>query len=125
MQQALAHACKDQELAIVAAFKTVYFMAKKNLPNDHFSDLKHFLVIQGSTAIVSLSFQCQSGGRQFTYEHSESVRSFQESIAAVVDEDLDSDLLRTEFYSILIDESTDIATDHNLMHYIHALHIGW
>ena len=112
MQQALAHAYKDQELAIVAALKTVYFMAKKILPNDHFSDLKHFLVIQGNTAIGNLSFQCQSGGWQFTYEHSESVRSFQESIAALVDADLDNDLLRAEFYSVLIG---DIGTDHNLV----------
>ena len=44
MQQALTHVYKDQELAVVAALKTVYFMAKKNL---HFSDLKHFLVLQG------------------------------------------------------------------------------
>ena len=29
---------KDQELAVVAALRTVYFMAKKNLPNDNFSD---------------------------------------------------------------------------------------
>jgi hypothetical protein len=46
MQQALVHAYKDQELAIIAALKTVYYMAKKNLPNEHFSDLKQFLVIQ-------------------------------------------------------------------------------
>ena len=73
MQQALTHVYKDQELAIVAALKTVYFMAKKNQPNEHFSDLKHFLVLQGSTDIANLSFQCGRGGRQFTYEHRESV----------------------------------------------------
>ena len=65
MKQALTHVYKDQELA-VAALKTVYFMAKKNLPNDHFSDLKHFLVLQGSTDIANLSFQCGRGGQQFT-----------------------------------------------------------
>ena len=47
MQQALAHTYKDQELAIIAALKTVYFMATKNLPNDHFSDLKHFFSSPG------------------------------------------------------------------------------
>ena len=56
MQQALVHAYKDQELAIIAALKTVYFMVKKNSPSEHFSDLKHFLVIQGCTAISNLSF---------------------------------------------------------------------
>jgi hypothetical protein len=118
MQQALAHTYRDQELAVIAALKTVYFMAKKNLPNDHFSDLKQFLLVQGSTDIGALSFQCGRGGRQFTYEHSESVRGFQEAIAAVVDQDLDKDLSCSEFYSLLIDESTDIATDHNLVMYM-------
>ena len=50
-------------------------------------------------------------------KHSESVRSFQESIAAIVDEDLDKCLSDAEFYSLLIDESTGIATAHILMMY--------
>ena len=118
MQQALAHSYRDQELAVISALKTVYFMAKKNLPNDHFSDLKQFLVIQGSADIGRLSFQCGRGGRQFTYEHSESVRAFQEAIASVVDQDLDKDLSQSKLYSLTIDESTDIATDHNLIMYM-------
>lgn len=95
------------------------------LPNEHFSDLKQFLVIQGCTAIGNLSFQCHSGGRQFAYKHIESVRSFQESIAAVIDENLDNDLLRSEFYSVLIDESTDIGTDHNLVVNMRYVYTGW
>ena len=94
-------------------------MAKKHLPNDHFSNLKQFSLVQGSTDIGALSFQCGRGGRQFTYEHSKSVRGFQEAIAAVVDKDLDDDLSHSNFYSLLIDESTDTATDHNLGMYMH------
>ena len=56
MQQALANVYRDQEFAIISALKTVYFMPKKNLPNDHFSDLKHFLVVQDYAAIGNLSF---------------------------------------------------------------------
>ena len=74
MEHALAHAYKGHELAVVAALKTVYYMAKKNLPNYHFSDMKQFLVIQGCKEIDNLSFQCSSGGRQYTYEHSENVK---------------------------------------------------
>lgn len=44
MQLTLAYSYRDQEKAVIAALKTVYFMAKKNLPNDHFSDLKQFLL---------------------------------------------------------------------------------
>ena len=62
MQQALAHTYRDQELAVIAALKTVYFMSKKNLPNNHFSDLKQFLLVQGLTDIGGLSFQCGCRG---------------------------------------------------------------
>ena len=117
MQRALAHSYRDQELAIISALKTVYFMAK-NLPNEHFSDLKQVLLVQGSTDIGALSFQCGRAGRQFTYEHSESVRGFQEANTGVVDEDLDRDLSQSQCYSLIIDESTDIATNHNLVMYM-------
>ena len=93
MQRALAHSYSDQELAIIAALKTVYFMAKKNLT------ILRFLVVQGSTDIGGLNFLCGREGRQFTYEHSESVRGFQEAIAAVVYEGLDKDLLTTVMLS--------------------------
>ena len=118
MQQAFANVYRDQELSIISALKAVYFMAKKNLPNDHFSDLKHFLVVQGCAAIGNLSFQSGSGGQQITYKHSESVQILQEAIALVVDEDLDNDSLQAEFYSIMIDESTDISADHNVVIYL-------
>ena len=68
--------------------------------------------------MVSVFSVVVGGGGQFTYEHSESVRGFQEAIAAVVDQDLDKDLSCSDFYSLLIDESTDIATDHNLVMYM-------
>lgn len=116
MQLTLAYSYRDQEKAVIAALKMMYFMAK-NLPNDHFSNLKQLLLAQQSSDIGALSFHCGRGGRQFTYEHSESVRGFQEAIATVVDEDLDRDLSHSNFYSLLIDESTDIATDHNLVVY--------
>ena len=48
MQRAIATANRSQEQAVVAALRTVYFMAKKNLANDVFGDMKQFLVIQVS-----------------------------------------------------------------------------
>ena len=42
MQRAVATAYSQQEKAVLAVFCTVYFMAKKNLANNFFSDLKLF-----------------------------------------------------------------------------------
>ena len=51
MQHAIAHVNRSQEKAVVAALKTVYFMAKKNLANDIFGDMKQFLILQVSTKL--------------------------------------------------------------------------
>ena len=40
MQQSIANVKHSQEKAVVAALKTVYFMAKQNLANDIFGDMK-------------------------------------------------------------------------------------
>ena len=48
MQRAIVHVNRSQEEArpFIAALKTVYFMAKKNLANDIFGDIKKFLILQ-------------------------------------------------------------------------------
>ena len=45
-------------------------------------------------------------------------------MATVVDEELSEQLQAAPFYSILIDESTDIATDHTLIMYVRYVHGG-
>ena len=46
MERAVANAHRSKEQAVIAALKIVYFMAKKNLASDIFSDLKEFLTVQ-------------------------------------------------------------------------------
>ena len=46
MQRAVATVYSQQEQAVLAGLRTVYFMAKKNLANDLFSDFKLFQVLQ-------------------------------------------------------------------------------
>ena len=46
MQRAVVTVDSLQEQAVLAGLSTVYFMAKKNLANDLFSDLKLFQVLQ-------------------------------------------------------------------------------
>ena len=45
-ERAVAMANQSQQQAVIVALKTVYFMSKKNLSNDIFPDLKHFLFLQ-------------------------------------------------------------------------------
>ena len=46
MQVAVATAHKTQKTSVIAGLQLVYFMAKKNLPSDSFSDLEHLLILQ-------------------------------------------------------------------------------
>ena len=46
MQVAVATAHRSHEKSVIAALQLVYFMAKKNLPSDSFSDLKQLLILQ-------------------------------------------------------------------------------
>ena len=48
----------------------------------------------------------------------------QAAVAAVVEEELLQELNSAPFYSILIDESTDMSTDHTLIMYIRYVHDG-
>ena len=60
MQLTLAYSYRDQEKAVIAALKTVYFMAK-NLPNDHFSDIKQFCWYRGLVILVPSVFSVAVG----------------------------------------------------------------
>ena len=51
MQRAVASVYHHQELAVCAALRAIYFMAKKNLPNHMLSDLKQFQVLQVSSML--------------------------------------------------------------------------
>ena len=51
MQRAVATTYRQKELAVCVALRTIYFMAKKHLPNDIFSDLKQLQVLQVSSML--------------------------------------------------------------------------
>ena len=46
MQVAVATAHKWQERSVITVLELAYFMAKKNLPSESFSDLKHLPILQ-------------------------------------------------------------------------------
>ena len=56
MQQAIANINRSQEKAVISTLKTVYFMAKKNLANDIFGDIKQFLILQVSKPLYIATY---------------------------------------------------------------------
>ena len=59
-----------------------------------------------------------------TYTHSDSIHDFQESLACVISDDLLAKLRAADFFSIMLDESTDVSVDKTLIIYIRVLARG-
>jgi hypothetical protein len=106
---------EKSEIAVTAALKNIYFMAQHSLPDSIFADLNKHCVDQGCADLTGLKVD-----KHTTYEHSESVHDFQESICEVITDDIRSSV-GDKPYSIMLDESTDISVDQNLLVYIRHL----
>ena len=93
----------------------------KNLPNHHFSDLKQFLLAQGSSGssdIGAFGFQCGRGDDNLPMNTAKALGGFKKLLLPLLTR-IWIEIFHSNFYS-LIDESTDIATDHNLV-----IHASW
>jgi len=113
MQQATATALRHNEDAVIALMKNIYYSAKKENANSDIHDLNELVRFQGVKELDSLKVD-----KHTHYEHSDSVRDIQEAVCEVISENLFSELQDADCFSIMIDESTDIAADQNLMVYI-------
>jgi len=71
--------------------------------------------LQGCSDLLGLKVDSHT-----TYEHSDSVQEFQDAISTVIMED-NLKSLGDKPYSIMIDESTDISVDQNLLIYCRYL----
>ena len=58
------------------------------------------------------------------YTSPEAVAELQDFLSKVVDDELVSDLRQSEFFSIMLDESTDRSTEKTLMLYVRYLKQG-
>ncbi|XP_053382594.1 zinc finger MYM-type protein 6-like [Mercenaria mercenaria] len=103
------------EAAVTAAMKNIFFMTSNNLPNMLISNLNELCIDQGCSSLQSLKVD-----RHTTYEHSTSVQEMQQSMVDVINDKFKKDLSDSKF-SIMVDESTDISVDQNMLIYVRFL----
>jgi transposase-like protein len=92
-------------------FSTVYYAAQKGIANDTVNSL---LNLQRFNAV-----DCK-----YVDLHSTTILSVQESIVAVLDNQMAERRCRSNFFGILIDESTDIAIHKSMVMYVRYVHNG-
>ncbi|XP_077867306.1 zinc finger protein 862-like [Saccoglossus kowalevskii] len=110
---------RKEEETIQSAMKNVYYMAKKNHANSSFKDLNWLLIMQGCDTLQGLKVDAHT-----SYEHSDSIHDFQNSMKLVIDEQIISELDSAGYFAILIDEMSDVSMDKSMIIYLRYILAG-
>lgn len=116
MLQAVASAVqKDLSSAdesVLAAMRTVHWMAKEDVPVKKYSSLMELQKLQGCEAVSNLSVS-----RNATYMSRGAGQDFQSCVAEEIHRRVVQNIRDASMYSILIDESTDISITKHMVVY--------
>ena len=99
-----AQALTAGESSVLAAMRTAMWMGKEDIPIKKFTSLINFQKLQGCEDIINL-YKADNA----SYSSRASGMEFQETIAEAIHRDLLDELKKAKMFSVLIDESTDIA----------------
>ena len=107
---------REQSHAIITAMKAVYWLAKEDIATVKYNSMLTFLEEVGVTCVKDLYVAGNA-----TYRSHQSAESMQDAIAAVLKSNVDKLVQASPFFSLLIDESTDVSNHENLVVYVKLL----
>ena len=107
---------REQSHAIITAKKARYSLAKEDIATVKYNSMLTFLDEVGVNSVKNL----QVGGNA-TYRSHQSAESMQDAIAEVLKSNVDKLVQASPFFSLLIDESTDVSNHENLVVYLKLL----
>ena len=99
--------------------KNVYFLAKNHLSNNLLPELNSLCRSQGVEVLSMLEVD-----KHTSYTHTSSIHDFQKAVCDQIDKDLHERITSSQYFSILIDESTDMAVNQNMLVYIRIVYQG-
>ena len=105
-----------REEAILAAMMNVYWLAKEDIASIKYNSLNELVKMQGCESIRNLFV-----GRNAQYSSPEVVKELQQAISQSIKNNIQKEIQNSPFYSIMLDESTDITTTKTLMVYAHVI----
>ena len=106
----------ERDKSIISAIKTVYFLAKSDIPTHKYGDFLDFLEFQGCPEVKGLD--C---GQNATYRSDHIAREMQEAVALVIKDEIQEKIEKASFLSVLTDESTDIAVKKKMVVYLRII----
>ncbi|XP_070573021.1 zinc finger protein 862-like [Ptychodera flava] len=116
MPKAAATAYNAVREAIVATMRSVYFVAKEDMAKAKVKAVVDFCDLQGVKSFAALRQD-----DRVTYMHSTSTNDFIDCISEVIEKDVIGKMKSAKFYSLELDESTDVSVSQNLMIYIRGV----
>ena len=113
MKRSVERAFSEQDRAIIAAFRAVYWLAKENIATMKYASLLKLLHAEECPSLEALK-----AGENATYESRHAAEEMQDSISTVIKLNIDQKLDATPVLSILCNESTDISVAKKLVVYV-------
>lgn len=110
---------KTQE-SIIACMKIVYLQAKENLATRKFPVLKQLCIDLGCLSLRNFNID----GREPRYESYESIREMEEAMSCVIEENIKKKLQKCHWFSLMIDECTDVSVEQSMIIYAKILYKG-
>ena len=101
------------DTAVTAAMRTAFWMAKEDLAVAKYPSLMNLLKVQGCEPFSKINI-----AKNATYTSKVSCREFQQCISEVIQKDILTAVQKADFYSVLIDESTDISVSKQMVVYL-------
>ena len=106
----------EHEQAIVSAMRNVYWLSKEDVASLKYNSLNKLVELQGCECIRNLYV-----GENAKYTSPEVVKEMQEVLSQCIKSDIRDEIQKSPYFSIMIDESTDVSTTKALIVYAHLL----
>ena len=111
--QASKNAVSRSEAPLTAAFRTVFWMAKEDLPISKYPSLVSLQKLQGCNNLCQISV-----GKNATYNSRIAGSEFQECISETIHQNIQTAVRNAKFFAVLLDESTDISISKQMVVYV-------
>ena len=106
----------EHEQAIVSAMRNVYWLSKEDVASLKYNSLNKLVELQGCECIRNLYV-----GENAKYTSPEVIKEMQEVLSQCIKSDIRDEIQKSPYFSIMIDESTDVSTTKALIVYAHLL----
>ena len=104
MASATQRAISQNEMAVISAFRVVYWLAKEEVASSKFPSLITLLKLSGVQCLESLHV-----GANATYMHHDSLTQMQDAIDQCLQDTTVEKLRACDAYGLIVEESTDVA----------------